>query len=95
MATGTARSMTISKGTSIIKQSHTHNSVVPAVVEEGSVGKVTAVTVVVAVEDSGSRMQAGPVDAGCDLVVAEGVERVSGVAAAVWRAAVGPAWVDS
>lgn len=94
MATGTARSMTISKGTSIIKQSHTHNSVVPAVVEEGSVGKVTAV-IAVAVEDSGSRMQAGPVDAGCDLVVAEGVERVSGVAAAVWRAAVGPAWVDS
>lgn len=72
---------------------YTPNSVVPAVVEEGSVGKVTAV----AVEDSGSRMQAGPVDAGCDLVVAEGVERVSGVAAAaaVWGAAVGPAWVDS
>lgn len=65
-------------------------------VEEGSVGKVTAVTVVVAVEDSGSRMQAGPVDAGCDLVVAEGVEKVSGVAAAAaWGAVVGPAWVDS
>lgn len=66
----------------------------PVVVEEGSVGKATAVAAVAAAEEgSESRRKAAPVSAGCVQVAAGGVDRESeGAVAAAKEFAMAPVW---